>query len=480
MGPGQPDWLEEQYKRLGRTSRILREHTHNFVNRGYTPLIQTTSDSIWVNQWQHGEKTLYTIYSIIPQGYKGSLFAVQPEEGTHFVDLWHHRLLVPRKQNGGWMIEARTEAFDAAYLGTNNEGAVDCIAQLPVILSAEINGDELRIGSTRTKGEIRVWAGAPGYDKTPLVLPSVPHVLSASASFGRFEGDFVIQYLDDGILYDETVVTIKPGTPRRISMSAKTKPALLAPLHMVKIPAGKFLFKATHGDEFISYPVQDQGKTLDVPAFWMDKHPVTNKQFAQFLLSTRYKPTDTANFLKHWIKGKAPAGEEDFPVVYISYEDAKAYATWAGKRLPTEAEWQYAAQGGDGREWPWNQATPVKRRNEYVNETLTVVHLEGIDSTMANLGNGKLYPVGSYPKGANPYGLQDLVGCVWQLTNDLYLSGSHRYIMLKGGSYFKPSGSWWYVQGGPRELHHRQHLLRVSQGFERNATVGFRCVKDTE
>jgi formylglycine-generating enzyme required for sulfatase activity len=106
------------------------------------------------------------------------------------------------------------------------------------------------------------------------------------------------------------------------------------------------------------------------------------------------------------------------------------------------------------------------------------VHLEGIDSNVVNLGSKKPYRVGSYPGGANPYGLHDLVGCVWQITNDQYMSGSHHYIMLKGGSYFKPSGSWWYVQGGPRELHYRQQLLRVSQGFERNATVGFRCVKD--
>ena len=82
--------------------------------------------------------------------------------------------------------------------------------------------------------------------------------------------------------------------------------------------------------------------------------------------------------------------------------------------------------------------------------------------------------------GANPYGLQDLVGSVWQLTNDVYMSGSHRYIMMKGGSYFKPSSSCWYVQGRPRELHYRQFLLRVSQGFERNATVGFRCMKDLD
>ena len=210
----------------------------------------------------------------------------------------------------------------------------------------------------------------------------------------------------------------------------------------------------------------------------MDKFPITNKQFQQFIKASKYKPSDTANYLKHWVNGKIPAGMEDYPVVYISYEDARAYAAWAGKRLPTEIEWQYAAQTSAGNEWPWKQTTPVTRKNQFVTGTLTVSNIEGIDSSFCNLGDGKLYPVGKYPKGANPYGLQDLVGSVWQLTNDLYMNGSYRYIMMKGGSYFKPSSSWWYVQGGPRELHYRQSLLRVSQGFERNATVGFRCVKD--
>jgi formylglycine-generating enzyme required for sulfatase activity len=122
----------------------------------------------------------------------------------------------------------------------------------------------------------------------------------------------------------------------------------------------------------------------------------------------------------------------------------------------------------------------VQRKEEVVTETLTVSSLHGIDPDRANLGDGKLYPVGKYPKGANPFGVHDLVGSVWQLTNDLYQSGSYRYIIMKGGSHFKPSSSWWYVQGGPRELHYRQFLLRVSQGFERNGTVGFRCVKDSE
>jgi formylglycine-generating enzyme required for sulfatase activity len=247
---------------------------------------------------------------------------------------------------------------------------------------------------------------------------------------------------------------------------------------MVKIPAAIFRFKATHGDAFISYPKQDVDSTFSIPAGYMDKFPVTNSQYLQFLKASRYKPSDTANYLKHWVKGKIPPGEENYPVVYISYENAKAYATWAGKRLPTEIEWQYAAQTSEENEWPWKQTSPVKRKEQVITETLTVTALEGIDSSLCNLGDGKLYPVGKYSHGANPYGLQDLTGCVWQLTNDLYMNGSYRYIIMKGGSYFKPSSSWWYVQGGPRELHYRQFLLRVSEGFERNATVGFRCFKD--
>jgi formylglycine-generating enzyme required for sulfatase activity len=115
-----------------------------------------------------------------------------------------------------------------------------------------------------------------------------------------------------------------------------------------------------------------------------------------------------------------------------------------------------------------------------ITNTLTVARLVGIDSTFCNTGNGTLDEVGKYPKGQNPHGLQDLVGSVWQITNDVYDNGSYRYIVLKGGSFYYPGSSWWYVQGGPRPLNWRQMLLRVSPGFERNATVGFRCVKDVE
>lgn len=478
MAPGMPDWVEEQYEYLGRTTRILRENTTNFTGPGWVPLLSTTAENIWVNKWPGKEKTIYTIYSILPEGYNGFLFEVEPEAGFHYVDLWHHRLLDPQKENGKWMIEASTDPFNRKFLGTNNEGEVDCIAKLPVLINVGRNGDLLSVHTPGRRGEIRIWTGAPAYDKKPLVLRPGTHSIMLNEHFGRFEGDFIIQLMEDGLLLDETIVSVKPGEARRTSVVQQTVPALQPPPGMVSIPAGKFHFRASSGDEFISYPKQDLDSNFSMPSFFMDQYPVTNIQFQQFILSTRYKPADTANFLKHWLKGKIRRGEEHFPVVYISYEDAKAYARWAGKRLPTELEWQYAAEGGEGSEWPWKQTTPVTRKIQYVTNTLSTSAIEGIDSSRCNLGDGKLYPVGTYKKGVNPFGLYDLVGCVWQLTNDEYMSGSFRYIILKGGSYFKPSSSWWYVQGGPRELHYRQHLLRVSQGFERNATVGFRCVKD--
>lgn len=477
FAPGQPNWINEQYRYLGKTSRILRENTTNFTQGIYTPLIQTSTDSIWVNKWETKDKSLYTIYSIIPGGYKGLLFKVTPTEKMHFVDLWQHKLLEPEKIHDNWMIEAEADAFAAKDLGTNNEGEVDCIAQLPTYISAKLDGDRLKVQASKGNS-LKIWAGKPSYEKKSLDLKPGNHTLWLHEFFSGYEGDFILQLFDNDILIDEYIVAIKPGTARKISISKKTPANVGNTQGMVRIPEGKFVFHESHGDAFIPYPKENIDSLFDMPSFFMDKHPVTNSAFNNFIKSSGYRPTDTSRFLKHWIDGKIPAGLENHPVIYVSYEDALAYAGWAGKRLPTEIEWQYAAQTSNLNEWPWKQIKPVTRKEEVITETLTTTSLEGIDSARCNLGNGMLYPVGKYPAGVNPYGLQDLVGSVWQLTNDVYMNGSYRYIIIKGGSYFKPSSSWWYVQGGPRELHYRQQLLRVSQGFERNATVGFRCMKD--
>jgi formylglycine-generating enzyme required for sulfatase activity len=230
---------------------------------------------------------------------------------------------------------------------------------------------------------------------------------------------------------------------------------------MVEIPAGVFKFSTARSflspNEAIPYPDYSAGRTVAVTKFFMDQYPATNEQFNAFLKATRYRPKDTTNFLKRWIKGNPPEGLTNHPVVYVSLEDARAYARWAGKRLPTEIEWQYAAQGTDGRKYPWGS---------------------DFDSTRCNNGLGRMTPVDAYPTGKSPFGVMDLIGNVWQLTNDVYDNGSYYFGIIRGGSYYNPTASVWYIKGGPQPADNPQILLMVSPGFDRSATVGFRCVKD--
>ncbi len=98
FSPGIPANLDDEYRYLGRTTRILRENTNNFTAKEYTPLIQTNHDSIWVNEWPSSSKTIYTIYSILPGGYKDTLFKIKNKPGTHLVDIWHHEELKTQQE----------------------------------------------------------------------------------------------------------------------------------------------------------------------------------------------------------------------------------------------------------------------------------------------------------------------------------------------------------------------------------------------
>jgi iron(II)-dependent oxidoreductase len=242
-----------------------------------------------------------------------------------------------------------------------------------------------------------------------------------------------------------------------------------------KIPEGDFQFEVQgieiEGSNAIAVDVQYEWEhsprrfhehLMHVKSFWIDKYPVTNAQFKSFLSATHYHPQDDLNFLRDWHNGTYPEGGGDKPVTWVALEDARAYAAWAGKRLPHEWEWQYAAQGTDGRLYPWGNdwdpsAVPPPDEGR---------SMRGPDRVTA------------HPKGASPFGVMDLVGNVWQWTDE-FLDEHTRAGILRGGSYYQPQGTIWYFPQAYKLTEHGK-LLLMAPSKDRSAAVGFRCVQDAK
>jgi formylglycine-generating enzyme required for sulfatase activity len=159
-------------------------------------------------------------------------------------------------------------------------------------------------------------------------------------------------------------------------------------LEFVLIPAGEFTMGTN--DQFGREMPAHQ---VNVEAYYIGRYPVTNAQYLRFVEATGYQPP------QHWEGGAVPEGKEDHPVVYVSWYDARAYAQWLAEetgvalRLPTEAEWEKAARGTDGRTFPWGEELDQNRCNS---------HLLYLDDTT---------PVGQFsPQGDSPYGVADMGG----------------------------------------------------------------------
>jgi formylglycine-generating enzyme required for sulfatase activity len=149
---------------------------------------------------------------------------------------------------------------------------------------------------------------------------------------------------------------------------------------------------------------------------------------------------------------------EDHPVVHVDLDDARAYARWAGKRLPTEEEWQYAAQGSDGRKYPWGD----KILPDHCNEGAT----------------GRTTSVKAFPDGRSPFGIYDLCGNTWEWTESERTDGRTRFCIIRGGSFYQANGSNWYMDGGVRSVDFAAKFLLMWPGLDRCSTIGFRCAAD--
>ena len=224
---------------------------------------------------------------------------------------------------------------------------------------------------------------------------------------------------------------------------------------MVGIPGGTFRMGSDK-----HYPEEAPVHRVTVDAFWIDRTPVTNRQFKEFVEATGYvtfaeitpdpkdypgalphmlkagslvfsppdHPVDLSNFANWWAfkfganwrrpygKGSSIRGLDDHPVVHVAYQDAEAYAEWAGKALPTEAEWEFAARGGlDGTEFAWgDEFTPGGRH--MANTWQGAFPQENL----ATDGYERTSPVDTFPP--NGFGLHDMIGNVWEWTADWYSS----------------------------------------------------------
>jgi|GEM_PF-3080552 len=229
---------------------------------------------------------------------------------------------------------------------------------------------------------------------------------------------------------------VEPGSHPDIKLDYRT----FYPFEvMLLIPAGEFIMGDDHGIED-----ESPGRWVYLKVFYIDKYPVTNLQYRRFKPSHNY-----------------PAGMDLHPVVNVNWEEAKAYAEWARKRLPTEEEWEKAARGIDGRRYPWG--------NKF-------------DRNLCNAEESGIYrttPVHKYPQGRSVYGVYDMAGNVLEWTASQYQpypGSSYSTVDFEEGFKVLRGGSW--LQEG---LTHARCARRFyAPPSNRSNFIGFRCVKDID
>jgi iron(II)-dependent oxidoreductase len=404
---------------IRRVATIERALADFLSSADWEPLVPTLQPDIYAGKFPLENQTAWLIVNRSDKDAEGAQITVPYTPGTTFYDVWHGRELPPLIVDGNATLSFPIEA--------NGFGAI---------------------------------LAAPGTLSDPLrkLLPQMAHLTQKRLS------DFSAAW--------------KPLTQQIVAIAA-TPPANSPPPDMVSIPGGKFRFKV-HGVEIEgwgpvpaanepgvdvqypgeSVPMVEHDQELTMKPFYIDKYPVTNAQYKAFLDATQYHPADDHHFLKDWTNGNFPTGWDKKPVTWVSIEDARAYANWAGKRLPHEWEWQYAAQGTDGRPYPWGTAS---------NPAAIPTPSSGHDLP-------PLSDVDAYPKGASPFGVMDLMNSVWQWTDE-FEDEHTRSAILRGGSSYRPAGSFWYFPQNTTLDQHAKYLL-MCPGKDRAGTVGFRCVKD--
>jgi serine/threonine-protein kinase len=217
---------------------------------------------------------------------------------------------------------------------------------------------------------------------------------------------------------------------------------------MVKVAGGTYTIGRDGRD---SLSLEEPAHPVEVKTFFIDRTEVTNADYLKFIEATGH-PAPV-----NWQDGTYRAGDDRLPITEVTWQDAASYAEWAGKRLPTEAEWEVAARGSDGRIYPWGNRWKL-----------------GI----ANIGlkPGKIEEVGRYPDSASPFGALDMIGNVWEWTADEIsrYPGSQAPITTEPGSTYRVIRGGAFDGDSKLDASYRGYL-DASKPYPK---VGFRCVKD--
>ena len=244
---------------------------------------------------------------------------------------------------------------------------------------------------------------------------------------------------------------------------------------MVYVPAGNFLMGSPEG---VGDADENPQHTVYLDAYWIDETEVTNSMY-QKCVSTGFctEPSDKSSYTRPSYYGNPDYA--NYPVIYVNWNQAAQYCSWAKRRLPTEAQWEKAARGENGLIYPWGNESPT---GNLVNFADASSNLSFADNSI-NDGFADTSPVGSFPQGASPYGALNMAGNVWEWVADFY-SDSYYFESSNGGSSiisnpFGPgSGDQYVFRGG--SWYSTIRLLRTAnrnwdiptQVFH---NLGFRC-----
>jgi formylglycine-generating enzyme required for sulfatase activity len=225
---------------------------------------------------------------------------------------------------------------------------------------------------------------------------------------------------------------------------------------LVYVPAGTFLMGWNYGD-----PGETTEHKVNLDAFWMDLTEVTNQMYAVCVSAGACTPpAETKSYKRAAYYGSPEFAA--FPVVYVSWQQASDYCTWAGRRLPSEAEWEFAARGQDQRLFPWGKNEPVRELANY------------------SLFNKDTTQVGLYPTGASPFGVLDMAGNVSEWVADWYIE--NYYSKSPQDNPAGPAEGMVKAFRGGSFANQADKIRTTRRGFDApayvNPSLGFRCAQD--